>query len=1761
MQPDLLHQGATLIDLLCARAEGPAQTKGYTFLGTKEAQRLTYLELDREARRVATHLQMQGSVGQRALLLFPPGLPYIVAFWGCLYAGIVAVPAYTPRSEASLPRLQTTLASAEAHLVLSTSSLLERLERFATQLPQLALARRVATDALDSVELADWRMPPVTSDSLAFLQYTSGSITSPKGVMLSHRNLLHNLAIIHQAFDVTPESRGVSWLPPYHDMGLIGMILEPLYAGSDMTLLSPFDFLQSPLRWLQAISETRATISGGPNFAYSLCVDRIRPEQRNGLDLSCWSTAFSGAEPIRSETLERFSAAFAECGFRQNAWYPCYGLAEASLMVSGGPRDTLPLVQTFDSSALERHEVVVAPARHDGVRTLVGCGEVLGGQEVQIVDLTTGVRLPAGAVGEIWVHGSSVAQGYWELPAATDETFRARTATGAGPFLRTGDLGFFHGRQLFVTGRIKDLIIIRGRNLYPQDLEWTALNSHPALLSGDGAAITIDRAGQVELVIIQEVDRRALKSDLVPVVEAIRQAVTAEHTVQVAAVLLLKPGQLPRTSSGKVQRHICRQRFLNNTFEPVYSSALGNSLGEPDALSILPDNQDCHLALHLRRIVAPLLRVEPAQIPLDRPLVTAGLDSLTALELQFFMEQEFAVQLPLSLLLDRASLHDLARVIGEAAPDAPPAGVEGAAPHALAPLSHGQRALWFLHQLEPESTTYNIPVALRLHGQLDGKALEQALRQLGARHAMLRTRFVVRDGEPFQQVLAEPATLTTLDATDWGEERQIAYLEAQARQPFDLSSAPPIRLILLVCGPEKHLLVCVIHHILVDFWSMALLLHDLEQMYAARRGSTRAVSAPAPYQEYVSAQRALLASGEADRLWNYWREQLANGVPSLDLPTDRPRGLVSRPCGGVEQTHIDPVLTAQIAALSRARGVTRYTTMLAVWATLLYRYTSQRHIVIGSPLAGRQSARWADVVGYFVNPVPLVFAFAESLTFAQLLAQTHRTLQGALAHQGLPLPVLVERLQQERPQEHLALFQAMVVWEQAVSSAPPELALVALGTTSAQMRLDDLMAESVPIARGGSQAELTLVLADAGAGLEVVVEYNSNLFDAATVQRLLGHFRNLMVAALAEPDQPLRALPLLDAKERVEALRAWQAAPLPSSDAVPLQRAFEQHAASHPADIALIHYERYLSYRELNERAEQLADWLHQRGLIPEQRVGVLLERSPEQIALLLAILKAGTTYVPLDPAYPAERLAAMLDDSCVALLVTHRTLAGQLPPALHPPETVFLEDLLQVPASRRLPLRPSPHSDQLAYIIYTSGSTGRPKGVAITHRSACALVNWARSFYTPSDLAVVLAATSICFDLSIFEIFVTLSAGGTAVLARDALDLDALASCDRVTLINTVPSAAAELLRLRAFPKSLRVVNLAGEPLTRGLADEIYSQTAVERVYNLYGPTEDTTYSTIAQVERSEESGPPPIGMPINGTAVYLLDARLEPVPTGVIGEIYLNGAGLARGYLHRPDLTAERFLPDPLSTSPGARMYRTGDLAYARADSQLMFVGRQDHQIKLRGYRIELGEIESVLVQHPEVRAAAACVWDMGANAGSQLLAYVVAATAAAINMESVRAWLQRRLPAYMLPARILVLDALPLTQNGKLDRKALPAPDRLACAATPPARLSTTPTERAVAAIWQDLLSVPIVELDTSFFSLGGHSLLVSQMQARISDALQIDLPLRALFESPTVSQIAQMIDRAKQTTLPQEDPPLAPIVRDAYRRKIHQTPKGS
>lgn len=1049
---------STLVDLLQYRAQCRPEQCAYTFLLDGEEQQCTisYGELDRQARAIAAHLQGLKAAGQRALLLYPSGLEYIAAFFGCLYAGVLAVPVYPPQANRFISRLHTIAQSAQASIALTTSRLCTKI----AQLPGMQTFQLVATDAIGYDEAAHWSCPDLHADSLAFLQYTSGSTATPRGVMLTHRNLLHNLRLIYQVCEHSPETIGVSWAPLYHDMGLIGGILQPLYGGFAVTLLSPLSFLQKPFRWLQAISRLHATSSGGANFAYDLCVQKITPQQRQTLDLSQWQIAFSSAEPVRSDTLARFAQTFEACGFRSNAFFPCYGLAEATLVVACGQKASLPLIRTFRRTALARGQAVtVAEGREAGEISLVGHGSSLPGQRILIVDPQTARECAAGTVGEIWVAGDSVAQGYWQQPEETERLFHASVASlSEGAFLRTGDLGFWYEGDIFLAGRLKDVIIIRGRNHFPQDIEDTVAASHPALPYGGGAAFSVEVDNEERLVVVQEIARQGRGAtspeDLLPVVI---QAVAEQHDIQVYAVVILHPGTLPRTSSGKVQRHICREHFLAGTLAVFCQHIHTEGSGEGQdwhlsraALLALPEDRRLQaLEAYLRGQTALALRVSPQAVSFQRSLAALGSDSLGTIALQHTIEADLQISLPISRFFQQDGLAHLAEELLALCASPVPESQDRASSlidtaREYTP-SPGQQALWFLHQLAPLSTAYTIAVAVGVQGDLQMAALRQAWQALTNRHVILRTRCSERQGQPVL-VIGDAASVHE-EQLSWHDADTLqAFLAAHARRPFHLQSEAPVHLSVFQIPLHSPVLCLVAHHSVVDFLSLAVLLRDLADFYQqARRGTLIVEQHPdLRYFSFVQQQAEMLAGSRGRELQQYWEGQLASASPVLSLPADRPRPLTPTYAGATYDVSIDADLAADLRTLARAEGVTLSTLLVSAFLVLLYRTTSQEDILLGVPMAARPHAQFADVIGYFVNPIVLRARFATDMSFLACVQHMHMQIIAALEHQDYPFPLLVERLHPERVGTHMPLYQVMFAFQGVSGDLPKELAAFAL---------------------------------------------------------------------------------------------------------------------------------------------------------------------------------------------------------------------------------------------------------------------------------------------------------------------------------------------------------------------------------------------------------------------------------------------------------------------------------------------------------------------------------------------------------------------------------------------------------------------------------------------------------------------------------------------------------------------------------------------
>ncbi|HYW19649.1 MAG TPA: amino acid adenylation domain-containing protein [Nodularia sp. (in: cyanobacteria)] len=1054
------------------------------------------------------------------------------------------------------------------------------------------------------------------------------------------------------------------------------------------------------------------------------------------------------------------------------------------------------------------------------------------------------------------------------------------------------------------------------------------------------------------------------------------------------------------------------------------------------------------------------------------------------------------------------------------------------------PLSFAQKRLWFLDQLQPGNPFYNIPGAVRLEGKLNIAALEQSLNAIVQRHEILRTRFKTVNGQPMQLISASlHLTIPVVDLSNFAfpEQELQNLINQEAISPFDLESGLLLRVRLLQLSQREYVMLFTLHHIIADGWSMGLLVEELATLYPAFYIGEQLSSLPKlpiQYADFAIWQQDWLQGEVWEKQLSYWKQQLDN-IALLCLPTDRPRPKNPNFQGATQSFFLPQDLTQELHSLSRRQGVTLFMTLLAAFKVLLHRYTGQDDICIGSPIANRNRAEIEKLIGFFVNSLVLRTNLSGNPTFTELLARVREVTLGAYAHQDLPFEKLVEELQPERNLTYNPLFQVAIQLQNtpAQTLELPELTLSKLDNNENQT----------------AKFDLDLSLSETGAGLIGHLEYSSELFDAATIARVVEHFQTILSSIVANPQAKISELPLLTANEQYQLLINWNKTQINWGQDVYIHQLIELQAQKTPDSVAVVFGENKLTYQELNQRSNQLAYYLQTLGVKPDTLVGICVERSLEMVVGLLGILKAGGAYVPLDPAYPQERLYLMLEDAQLKFLLTQKQLLNHLPH--HHAEIIFIDTDWEKINNQVPNLKPQKlNFSHLAYVIYTSGSTGKPKGVQINHSSVVNFLQSMRHQPGLTEFDTLLAVTSISFDIAALELYLPLICGARLVLVSREVAMDGELLSQNIaatgaTVMQATPATWRMLLTSGWVGSKQLKILCGGEALSRDLAQKLLAK-GVE-LWNLYGPTETTIWSTVYQVETGKLSKSlVSIGRPIANTQIYILDQQLQPVPIGVPGELYIGGAGLSRGYLNRPELTTEKFIFSVFNQ----RLYKTGDLARYLTDGTIEYIERIDNQVKLRGFRIELGEIETILRQHYAVQEAVVVAReDVPGN--QQLIAYIVPTLSADTSqmIAKVRQYLQSNLPQFMIPSAYVLLDKLPLTPNGKVDRTSLPNPDTSQPEKENDYAEPRSYSEEKLVRIWSEILNIETVGIYDNFFSLGGHSLLATQVISRIRDEFNMAIPLRCLFESPTIAGLGEIID-SKSTNIRVEYPSIQVVSRN-------------
>ncbi|ARU63054.1 hypothetical protein CBW65_20300 [Tumebacillus avium] len=1539
----------------------------------------------------------------------------------------------------------------------------------------------------------DGMLPEVQREDAAYLFFTSGTTGLPKGVLGTHKGLSHFLQWQRETFGVNPADKSAQLTHLSFDVVLRDIFL-PLTSGATLCLPPVLDDLSAEtiLPWLAATGIT--ILHTVPSLAQSWL-----QSAGTGVSLDSLRCLFSAGEPLTDSFVHAWRTRFPGAGELINLY---------------GPTETT-LAKCF---------YVVPPTPHAGIQPV---GHTL--PETQALVLSASGQLcGVGEAGEIVIRTPFCTRGY--LNAADEDAARfVRNPFSQQPndlLYRTGDRGRYRpDGTLDILGRVDDQVKIRGVRIQLTEIAAT-LAQHPAVAS----STVLDWKDEGMTWLAAYVTIRDGQTVTAPELRQFLEQRLPAAMVPSAYVAL---DRLPLTSNGKVDR---------------------KDLPKPDKMTqttayIAPRTATEQLLADIWRDVLQLERVG-----LHDHFFEAGGHSLLAMQVIARIRQVCQAELPLRTVFECPTLEQLAGRIDEAhsreqtvnelpLPKAPR--------DVSLPLSFSQQRLWFIDQLEPNSSVYNIPISVRLNGRFDAEILKRSFAELLRRHESLRTNVITRDGVG-EQVIRGTAELELpfhdISQLPEGErDAQLLRLLADVvQQPFSLADDLLIRAALIRTGTDEHVVAVTMHHIISDGWSLGLFIREMGQLYNAFAKGEESSLAELPYQyaDYAVWQREWLQGDEREKQLRYWTDRLSGKIPVLELPTDHPRKAAVSYAGTTETISLPHELVQTLEALTQQSGATLYMTLLAAFNTLLYRYAGQTDIILGTPVAGRTRSEWEGLIGFFVNTLALRTDLSGNPTFRELLGRVKEVSLGAFAHQDLPLEELIDELQLDRDLSRNPLFQVMFVMQ----NMPP---LPRQGE-------DELELEALEVERGTSKFDLTLTIIPTGEGWAASFEYKTSLFTRATIRRMCGHLLMLLQGIADNPDQTLDDLPILSAEEEQRILIEWNDTAVPFPDDKVLHELFEEQVQRTPDNIAAVYDGNTLTYAELDRRANQLARHLQTYGVGPDVAVGVCVERSLELVIALVGILKAGGAYLPIDTEAPSERIAQVLDDAQAPVVLALENMRGTLP--TKSAAQLYLDTDWHLIAEQA---DTKPHSgvtpDHLVSIYYTSGSTGKPKGVANPHRGWVNRMCWMQRQHGLQAHESVLQKTTLTFDDAAVEFYWPLMVGAKIVLLPPKLHRDPRAILDAavehgVAVLQFVPSMLAMVIDSitpedRAALNTVRVVVSSGEALRAELVRQ-FLEKMPGHLHNTWGATEVSIDSTIRTCtwDDVQEGEIVSVGRPIDNNTCYVLDRNMRPVPVGVAGDLYLGGIGLARGYFNNPERTAMAFLPNPFA--PGELLYKTGDRGYFKPDGQIKFLGREDDQIKIRGMRVELGEIESVLDLHDAVKSCVVAAHEYTPG-DKRLAAYVVLHDTAGVTTQELRAFLKAKLPDYMVPPFLLTLDRLPLTANGKVDRKALPLPGDLDFERDTAFVAPTSAAEAKLAAIWEELLDIRPVGIKDNFFSLGGHSILAVRLMSRVQQEFGRQVPLAALFQEGTVEALALLLqEQAEQ----REASPLVPIKTDGDKTPL-------
>ncbi|MCW3466089.1 non-ribosomal peptide synthetase [Chitinophaga nivalis] len=1662
--------------------------KGVTFIErSNQEEFLSYHELYKAALHGLSYLQQAGMQPQDELVFqINDNKNFVIVFWACILGGIIPVPLSVGKKDDHRQKLFNIWPLLNRPRLIGNSQEIAQLAGFAAARGLDTLYAAMNACFLEETAALDYPdegvLYPVVPEDIAFIQFSSGSTGQPKGVVLTHQNLMTNIRAISHAAAYTSDDRMLSWMPLTHDMGLIGFHLNPVYCGIQHYLMPPALFIRRPALWIDKVVEHKASIICSPNFGYNYLLRHWKEEPADW-DLQHVRLIYNGAEPVSARQCAVFSTALKKYGLPEGAMRPVYGLAEASLAVS-----ISRLNEPVSAIALDRDHlhvgngIVEKEAGKGGVLFVQLGGPVLDcGLRIAADD---DQELPPATIGHVQIKGDNVTGGYYNNPTAT------ANAITADDWLRTGDIGFLRNGELYIIGRAKDILFVNGQNYYPHDIE--AIMETVEGIELNKAAVTgyFNHDTQQE-EILAFVLHRGTTAEFMPL--AARVLATVNSRLGFALNQVVPVEDIPRTTSGKLQRFRLLEDYRNGVYNQVITEMKG--LLAQAAASTQPTDDTGRRLLQLWQTV-----LQHNHIGIDQPFFEAGGNSLKAAELTMRVLEEFQVELSAEKFYTLPTIRQQAAVIDNSSKLnyilIPPVGKA-----AYYAASSAQKRLYYFWELNKTATAYNIPVAFLLQGKISIPQLETALRQLVARHETCSTIFEMQD-IPVMVVKDDiPVALNCMACSMDELNEKLKSLV----QPFDLNKGPLFRTQLISTGSDRHVLFLDFHHIISDGLSVYHFVRELLLLY----NEEQLPDLPLQYRDYAAWEQNGPAVRRAAVQETYWLEQLQGELPLLELPADFPRPAIFSTKGERVAGSLDVATTARLKALAAANDCTLHVLLFTIYNILLSKYTGQSAIIAGIPVAGRRYPGLQELQGIFVNNLAILTRVQPTESFIGLLQQSSLQMKESLQHQDYLFETLLQQLELRREVSRNPLFDNMFVYQNMGFPRNPQ---------------DEFSITRHHFDTGYTKFDFSMEVFDEEEALVYIIEYATDLFRKDTIARIAGHFENLIQRVLAAPEQHVATLTLLSDYEYEEFIHKFnQTARAYAADST-MQAWFEKQVALSPDSIALVGEQETLTYRQLNDRANHLAGSLRKKGVVPDSIVAVLLRRSPELVISLLAILKAGGAFLPIDTDTPSQQIRYIVTNSrCKALITSdeaHVSLGEEK--WQEAPLIIHIGHLQEEAGESPAPVNTA---RDMAYVIYTSGTTGNPKGVVIEHRSLMNYITWAAENYVRNETAAFPLFTSISFDLTITALFCPLITGNKLVIYDDGRSnstlIERVILDNQVNIIKLTPShlriVRDSKLLLSNAPGNLKRLIIGGEDLDATLARDIYDKFGGQvELFNEYGPTEATVGCMIHGFDPEETATSVPIGVPAANTGIYILDEAMRPVPTGVAGELYIAGDGLAREYLFQPELTAAKFIPDPFR--PDARLYKTGDLARRLPGGYIGFIGRRDQQAKINGYRVELGGIEQQLAGYPGVSHALVTL-RTGKKQQPFLCAYYLADHP--VDVTAWRSHLAERLPYYMIPAHFVLLEMIPLTKNGKINYEALPDPEsvRELAAARPPANR----IEAVSIAVWEDVLGEQNIQVTDNFFELGGDSIKAIQIASRLYEQ-GIQLKARSILTYHTIAQIS-------------------------------------